>query len=123
MQMKRQLLVFAVLVACGSAPAETSSSTTPPAQRSAPSPGSMNAGGAGSDDRDGDGVLSQNDRCPDAAEDRDAFEDEDGCPEPDNDQDRILDQDDRCPNEPELYNGLYDDDGCPDASRSDLPSS
>jgi OmpA-OmpF porin, OOP family len=66
-------------------------------------------------DRDGDGVKDDVDRCPDDPEDRDDFEDEDGCPDPDNDRDRILDRDDKCPNEPETRNGFEDDDGCPDA--------
>jgi len=34
------------------------------------------------------------------AEDKDKFEDEDGCPDPDNDKDGILDEKDKCPNEP-----------------------
>ena len=65
-------------------------------------------------DTDGDGIADFKDRCPNEAEDRDGFEDDDGCPDPDNDHDRILDENDKCPNEPETYNGLYDDDGCPD---------
>jgi outer membrane protein OmpA-like peptidoglycan-associated protein len=68
-------------------------------------------------DSDGDGVLDADDLCPDSPEDRDGFEDDDGCPDPDNDQDRIPDRDDRCPNEPETYNGIDDDDGCPDRGR------
>ncbi|MBN4049459.1 OmpA family protein [bacterium AH-315-N03] len=63
---------------------------------------------------DGDGVDGENDLCPTEPEDRDGFQDEDGCPDPDNDQDRILDVDDACPNEPETYNGTEDEDGCPD---------
>ena len=94
-------------------------------------------------DRDGDGVLDPNDRCIDQPEDRDNFQDEDGCPEPDNDNDGILDTADKCPNdagpmqnfgcpildkdgdglnddvdqcpnEPEDKDGFKDDDGCPD---------
>lgn len=66
------------------------------------------------DDQDGDGVRDDDDLCVGEAEDRDSFEDADGCPDPDNDQDRILDGDDHCPNEAELYNGTDDEDGCPD---------
>ena len=51
---------------------------------------------------------------PDEPEDKDEFEDEDGCPDPDNDKDGVLDEDDKCPNEPETKNGYQDDDGCPD---------
>jgi outer membrane protein OmpA-like peptidoglycan-associated protein len=73
--------------------------------------------GAGAGDRDGDGIANADDLCPDEPEDKDGFEDEDGCPDPDNDKDRILDRDDKCPNEPETYNGFEDEDGCPDRGR------
>ncbi len=73
--------------------------------------------GGGSTDGDGDGLKNSDDLCPDAAEDRDDFEDADGCPDPDNDRDRILDAQDKCPNEPETYNGVEDEDGCPDRGR------
>jgi OmpA-OmpF porin, OOP family len=65
-------------------------------------------------DRDGDGIPDELDRCPDDPEDKDGFEDEDGCPDPDNDRDGILDVDDLCPNEPEDFDGFEDHDGCPD---------
>ena len=65
-------------------------------------------------DADGDGILDNVDKCPHEAEDKDGFQDEDGCPDPDNDGDGILDVDDKCPNEPEDHDGFADDDGCPD---------
>jgi outer membrane protein OmpA-like peptidoglycan-associated protein len=65
-------------------------------------------------DSDGDGIPDVQDRCPAEAEDKDGFEDEDGCPDPDNDKDGILDVDDKCPNEAEDADGFEDDDGCPD---------
>src|SRR5262249_18394977 len=65
-------------------------------------------------DRDHDGVPDSQDLCPDEPEDRDGFEDADGCPDPDNDQDGIPDAQDRCPNEPEDRDGFQDADGCPD---------
>ncbi len=65
-------------------------------------------------DADGDGIDDGRDNCPQEAEDKDQFEDTDGCPELDNDHDGILDADDKCPNEPETYNNVADDDGCPD---------
>ena len=65
-------------------------------------------------DTDRDGIDDARDRCPNDPEDKDQFEDDDGCPELDNDHDRILDRDDKCPNEPETYNNVDDDDGCPD---------
>jgi len=66
----------------------------------------------GDDDRDG--ISDVDDLCPGDPEDRDAFEDADGCPDTDNDGDRVADRDDSCPNEPETYNGMEDEDGCPD---------
>jgi outer membrane protein OmpA-like peptidoglycan-associated protein len=69
---------------------------------------------ARSDDRDGDGIPDDRDRCPDTPEDFDGWEDEDGCPDPDNDGDGILDIHDRCPNLPEDFDGWEDEDGCPD---------
>jgi len=65
-------------------------------------------------DKDGDGLYDNVDECPTEPEDRDQFEDEDGCPDDDNDRDRVLDIDDKCPMDPETINGLEDEDGCPD---------
>jgi flagellar motor protein MotB len=65
-------------------------------------------------DRDGDGIPDAIDACPDEPEDKDGFQDEDGCPDPDNDRDGIPDAQDRCPNEPEDKDGFQDQDGCPD---------
>lgn len=65
-------------------------------------------------DRDRDGIPEDLDRCPTLPEDRDGFEDSDGCPEADNDQDRVPDGVDQCPNQAEDNDGFEDDDGCPD---------
>ena len=65
-------------------------------------------------DRDRDGIVDDDDACPDDPEDRDGFEDSDGCPDPDNDQDGIPDPADRCPDDPEDRDGFQDQDGCPD---------
>jgi outer membrane protein OmpA-like peptidoglycan-associated protein len=65
-------------------------------------------------DSDGDGIPDVADRCPVTPEDKDGFEDDDGCPEPDNDGDGIPDAKDKCPNEAETFNGNADGDGCPD---------
>ena len=67
-------------------------------------------------DRDGDGIPDALDKCPDEPEDKDGFEDDDGCPDPDNDKDGIPDVSDACPNEPETVNGFQDEDGCPDSA-------
>ena len=48
-------------------------------------------------DKDNDGILDKQDFCPESPEDKDNFEDGDGCPEPDNDNDEILDPLDQCP--------------------------
>lgn len=100
-------------------------------------------------DRDGDGVPDSRDFCPDTPEDRDDWEDEDGCPDLDNDGDGIPDSDDacpiqpgdaerggcpvrdrdrdgipdeidRCPDQPETVNDYLDQDGCPDAAPAGL---
>jgi OOP family OmpA-OmpF porin len=65
-------------------------------------------------DTDGDGIPDKVDKCPTEPEDKDGFQDADGCPDPDNDNDGILDKDDKCPNEPEDKDGFEDEDGCPD---------
>ena len=68
----------------------------------------------GSDDDDQDGISNGDDKCPTEAEDKDGYQDDDGCPEPDNDGDNIRDGADKCPNQPETLNEYQDMDGCPD---------
>lgn len=103
----------------------------------------------GGPDSDGDGVPDIRDRCPTQPEDKDGFEDYDGCPDPDNDGDGVEDGDDACPNvkgpkenkgcpvEPEKDTdgdgiidrldkcpnvpGLKDFDGCPDTDFDEIP--
>jgi OmpA-OmpF porin, OOP family len=94
-------------------------------------------------DKDADGIPDPVDSCPDQPEDKDGFQDEDGCPEADNDNDGVVDGADKCPvdpgpiqnlgcpisdkdvdgipddkdkcqNEPEDKDGFQDEDGCPD---------
>jgi len=65
-------------------------------------------------DRDGDGIFDDVDRCPNTPEDKDGFQDLDGCPDLDNDADRILDPQDKCPLEPEDRDKFEDEDGCPE---------
>jgi len=65
-------------------------------------------------DPDKDGIVGEADKCPNEAEDKDGFQDEDGCPDPDNDGDGIADTADKCPNEAEDKDGFQDEDGCPD---------
>jgi large repetitive protein len=65
-------------------------------------------------DRDGDGVVDDEDQCPLKPEDKDGFKDDDGCPELDNDDDGIEDNVDKCPNDKEDLDGNRDGDGCPD---------
>jgi outer membrane protein OmpA-like peptidoglycan-associated protein len=92
-------------------------------------------------DSDKDGILNMHDRCPMDPEDRDNYQDMDGCPDRDNDNDGVLDDNDkcpitaalcdgcppedvdkdgittakdRCPEEPEDKDNFEDQDGCPD---------
>ena len=65
-------------------------------------------------DLDGDGVPDNVDQCPRVPEDKDGFQDDDGCPDDDNDGDGIPDKADKCPNEPEDRDGFQDEDGCPE---------
>jgi OOP family OmpA-OmpF porin len=66
------------------------------------------------DDPDHDGIRGAADKCPNEPEDKDGFQDDDGCPDLDNDGDGIPDSADKCPNEPEDKDGFQDEDGCPD---------
>jgi large repetitive protein len=65
-------------------------------------------------DADGDGVPDSADACVNEPEDRDGYQDEDGCPDNDNDADGIEDSKDKCPEEPEDRDGYQDEDGCPE---------
>jgi len=71
-------------------------------------------GGGPGKDTDGDGIPDREDECPEQAEDRDEFQDQDGCPERDNDKDGVVDTKDRCPLVPEDRDDWRDSDGCPD---------
>jgi outer membrane protein OmpA-like peptidoglycan-associated protein len=65
-------------------------------------------------DSDLDRVLDRDDGCLLEPEDRDGFQDQDGCPDPDNDGDGVPDLADRCRDDAETPDGFEDDDGCPD---------
>jgi outer membrane protein OmpA-like peptidoglycan-associated protein len=65
-------------------------------------------------DMDNDGITDKLDKCPNIPEDKDGFEDDNGCPDYDNDKDGIPDSVDQCPNVPEDFDGFEDTDGCPD---------
>ncbi|HXI55604.1 MAG TPA: OmpA family protein [Polyangia bacterium] len=65
-------------------------------------------------DTDHDDIPDNIDKCPNEPEDKDGFQDDDGCPDPDNDGDGIPDEKDKCPNEAETKNGIDDEDGCPE---------
>jgi len=70
-------------------------------------------------DADKDGIVDDDDTCPDQAEDFDQFEDEDGCPEADNDDDGVVDESDSCPNDAEDLDEFEDEDGCPEADNDE----
>jgi outer membrane protein OmpA-like peptidoglycan-associated protein len=65
-------------------------------------------------DSDLDGIANHRDKCPFQAEDKDGFQDGDGCIEGDNDKDLIEDADDKCKGDAEDKDGFQDDDGCPE---------
>jgi len=65
-------------------------------------------------DKDKDGIVNKDDACQDDPEDKDGYQDTDGCPDPDNDGDGVLDTADACANEAEDKDSFADDDGCPD---------
>ena len=92
--------LFVVLVGCWTHPGPTFT------------PSSSFGGG---NDRDGDGIADEQDKCPDEPEDFDGFADEDGCPDPDNDRDGTLDQEDACPTTP----GPKSNRGCPGSAAGD----
>jgi outer membrane protein OmpA-like peptidoglycan-associated protein len=114
-------------LACGSATGDGGGAAEPTGGGDGPSTGAQlglsGSGGSGGPqgrtptgrDRDGDGAVNADDVCPDDPEDRDGFQDSDGCPEPDNDHDGVLDVQDRCPNDPETVNTVEDEDGCPES--------
>jgi OOP family OmpA-OmpF porin len=64
-------------------------------------------------DKDHDGVRDDLDGCPEIPEDRDGFEDSDGCPEIDNDDDGILDKEDACPLAAGAESSAPKKNGCP----------
>jgi OmpA-OmpF porin, OOP family len=65
-------------------------------------------------DADKDGIEDAKDECAELAEDRDGFQDADGCPDFDNDDDGVGDDTDKCPGEKEDADGFEDEDGCLD---------
>jgi outer membrane protein OmpA-like peptidoglycan-associated protein len=66
-------------------------------------------------DRDKDGIFDHLDACPDEPENKNGFQDDDGCPEFDRDGDGIKDEVDACPEQPEDMDNFQDADGCPEA--------
>jgi outer membrane protein OmpA-like peptidoglycan-associated protein len=67
-------------------------------------------------DFDQDGFVGNDDQCPEQAEDKDQFQDQDGCPDLDNDRDGVLDVSDDCLNEPGDLSAF----GCPDADQDSV---
>ncbi|HEY5952690.1 MAG TPA: OmpA family protein [Kofleriaceae bacterium] len=65
-------------------------------------------------DTDFDKLNDAVDKCPNDREDKDGFEDEDGCPDLDNDKDGVPDEQDKCDSVAEDRDGFEDNDGCPD---------
>ncbi len=67
-----------------------------------------------SHDLDKDSVDDDIDQCKELPEDKDGFQDEDGCPDLDNDDDGVPDKADKCPSVKEDEDSFDDGDGCPD---------
>jgi OOP family OmpA-OmpF porin len=67
-----------------------------------------------SHDLDKDTVDDDVDQCKELPEDKDGFQDEDGCPDLDNDDDGVPDAADKCGAVKEDEDGFDDGDGCPD---------
>jgi hypothetical protein len=65
-------------------------------------------------DADQDGIEDAKDECAELAEDRDGFQDSDGCPDFDNDDDGVGDDTDKCAGEKEDADQFEDEDGCID---------
>ena len=103
-------LVAGVVVPAAAAPPPPAGKPPPPALP-APAPLAPLPLAA---DLDGDGIPAETDLCPAVAEDKDGFEDQDGCPELDDDFDGVPDAQDRCPRVAENVNGVADLDGCPE---------
>jgi hypothetical protein len=73
-------------------------------------------------DPDKDLVLGEADRCPTETEDRDGFQDDDGCIDPDNDGDGFADNADACPDLKGVkFPQKPEDDGCPDGDSDGIP--
>jgi cysteine-rich repeat protein len=65
-------------------------------------------------DDDKDGIIGEYDACPTQREDRNGFEDDDGCPDNDEDFDGVTDDIDQCPRNREDVDLYQDADGCPE---------
>jgi hypothetical protein len=70
-----------------------------------------------SHDEDQDGIPDDLDQCRQIPEDRDGFEDDDGCPEIDDDDDGIVDKEDACPRVAGVESKNPRRNGCPVADR------
>jgi outer membrane protein OmpA-like peptidoglycan-associated protein len=111
-----RLLLFGLELSVFDAPARVHHPLPEPEPIAPPPVSKLQPLAAGpSGDRDHDGVDDAHDTCVDAPEDRDGFEDTDGCPELDNDRDGIGDAQDACPDTAEDLDGVDDADGCPDS--------
>ena len=65
-------------------------------------------------DADGDAITDARDSCVNEPEDKDLWDDVDGCPDNDNDSDALLDAQDKCPLDAEDKDSFQDEDGCPE---------
>lgn len=70
-------------------------------------------------DVDRDGVADSRDQCMTQPEDRNGYQDSDGCPDGDDDRDGVMAGLDACPLQAEDRDQWEDDDGCPDADNDE----
>ena len=99
----------AQIAALPSSPATASLDTGKKTPTPTPTPAPAEVENGTFADADDDGIQDRIDECRNDAEDRDGFEDHDGCPDVDNDDDGVPDADDRCPNG---ESGDHDQQGC-----------
>jgi cysteine-rich repeat protein len=65
-------------------------------------------------DDDKDGIVAAYDQCPEQREDRNGYQDDDGCPDNDSDFDGVTDDVDQCLKVREDIDLFQDGDGCPE---------
>jgi outer membrane protein OmpA-like peptidoglycan-associated protein len=110
--MRRSLSLIVALVALAAPMLAGTACTPPPEPVTAPPPPPPPP-----PDKDGDGILDADDKCPNDKEDGLPPDTKDGCPTTDKDGDGIADADDKCPDEKEDNLPPDPKDGCKTTDR------